>query len=123
MIEFGSVQRLAADLLGAGAKVVAGAREVVEHSSQRVEETAKTLAPGGPSLPDYAETITHEVHVDGSVVTGEIGPEKRGQGNLGHILERGTATSPPHPHVQPAGDQELDNLARELGHVGAWAVR
>lgn len=122
MFDSTGLQRLTADLLGS-ARVAVEAVEITEHAAQHVEDRARSLAPKGPSLPYYAETITHEVHVNGATIVGEIGPESGGQGSLGHILEDGTATSPPHPHLGPAIDEEMDAYAAELLTAGARAVR
>jgi hypothetical protein len=98
------LDKLAADLTSAG--VLAGVRavSVAQRLGAQLRDDARDLAPR-KDLPHYRGSITHEVIVSGGSVVAEVGPEKGGQGSLGHILEYGTATSAPHAHMEPALDR------------------
>lgn len=69
----------------------------------------------------YPRAITHTANVlDVSV---EIGPQLgRKQAFLGKILERGTATSPPKPHLVPAAEDVAPQFARALVDAARRAV-
>lgn len=104
---------LAADLASAGLRVGLAAGKVVEHHAREVRDTARQLAPR-TRLPHYAASITSEVNFGPGYVEGVVGPEKGGQGSLGHILERGSAVSPPHAHLGPALDRDGPDFMRDL---------
>lgn len=110
------LEELTADLRAAGDWTQRQAKRVVSDAGTRVRDDARRLAPR-TRLPHYAKAITSEDGVDtgtGSVYA-EVGPEKGGQGSLGHILEYGTSRTPPHAHLGPALDIEgprfIDALA------------
>lgn len=66
----------------------------------------------GKHAKAYPWTVTFDdVQVGLTGASTEIGPESRGQGNLGHLLEYGSATSAPHNDGGRALDGELPNLA------------
>lgn len=104
------------DLSGAGQWVGLQAGKLVGRSGDRVRDEARRLAPR-TRLPHYANKITAETRHVGHVVEAEIGPEKGGQGNLGHILEYGTAKSPPHAHLGPALDREAPDFVAYLAKL------
>lgn len=61
----------------------------------------------------YARSITFDLEDGGH--RAEIGPQiGRTQAFLGKILEFGTATSPPHPHMVPALEQELPRFQKAV---------
>ena len=109
------LERLVADLRSAGEWTQLKARDLVEKAGERVRDDARRLAPR-TRLPHYAAAITHEVYTERSsgVVGAEIGPEKGGQGSLGHILEYGTSRTPPHAHLGPALDREGPRFEHDL---------
>lgn len=116
MIEETGLDVVIGDL--AKASIVAGlkAAKVLDASGERIVETGQRLAPT-TGLPHYAKTITHEVRVSKTAIEVEAGPERGGQGSLGHILERGTSNSPPHAHMGPSLDMEAPRALRDLGDV------
>lgn len=75
-------------------------------------------------LKQYPRSITHTVtDSSGSVVKAEVGPDKnRAQGALGNILEYGTSTRPPYPHLQPALDAEAEGFEKNLGDAAEEAM-
>jgi len=113
---------LVGDLAGAAVKVAGLAVVAVDASAKAVRDDARERAPR-KDLPHYAATITHDVEVGPSRVSAEVGPELGGQGSLGHILEDGTATSPPHPHLQPALEAREDTFVSAVADVGVEAMK
>lgn len=112
---------LARDLLSAGAKVEVEIRQLVEHTAGEITEDAKSrIAPERhPHLPYYADSITYDVDTHPGAVTAEIGPDaEKPQGELGEILERGSADSSPVPHLAPAVEEHLDGFAHKVGLIG-----
>lgn len=112
------LERLSADLRGAGDWFQLQARRVVTEAGVRVRDDARLLAPKR-GLPHYAKSITTDTTVDratGSVVA-EIGPERGGQGSLGGILEYGTSRTPPHAHLGPALDREGPRFTEALADL------
>ena len=105
------LERLVADLRGAGYRVQKQAGDLVGKAGIRVRDDARRLAPK-TGLPHYAASITSEKLL--GVAAAEIGPEKGGQGSLGHILEYGTSRTPPHAHLGPALDRESGTFVRAL---------
>lgn len=118
-VEMSDLNRLEADLLAAGA--LAGARilDIVEEWGADVEDEAKHLAPR-KGLQHYADTITHDVHVDGATIVGEAGPDREinGQAKLGHLFEYGTERLAPRAHMGPAHDRATPVAVRKIEDVG-----
>lgn len=112
------LNRLVADLRDASDFLQLEARKLLDDAGQRVRDDARRIAPR-TGLPHYAKTITSETGVDraSGVVYAEIGPEKGGQGSLGHILEFGTSRTPPHAHMGPALDQEGPRFTEALAKI------
>jgi hypothetical protein len=109
--------RFARHGLSVGPKVAA----VTAVAGRNTRDDARRFVQGMSHLPGYPRTITYELQVRGTQVVAEVGPEVGGQGSLGHIIEFGTATSPPHAHLGPAFDREvpgwLEHLQRIAGDV------
>ena len=114
MMDADGLNELIVDLSRAGLMAGIRADAVLEAAGRDIVKTARELAPT-TRLPHYAQTITHEVYVEGQAITVEVGPERGGQGSLGHILERGTVRTPPHAHLGPALDREAPDAVKRLG--------
>ena len=110
------LERLVADLRGAGFRFQRDARRLIDDAGKRVRDDARRLAPK-TGLPHYAGAITSETTIGARGPVAEIGPEKGGQGSLGHILEYGTSRTPPHAHLGPALDLETPNFVDALGNI------
>jgi HK97 gp10 family phage protein len=108
--------RLVDDLFKASDEAAVAARAVTQRSARKIRDDARRLAPR-TRLPHYAKSITYETTYALGGVVAEIGPEKGGQGSLGHILERGTVRTPPHAHLGPAFDMEEGNYLSALSKV------
>lgn len=112
------LEQLSADLRDAGQWFQLQAKDVVSEAGKRVRDDARRLAPRR-GLPHYADAITTETRTDrmtGSVEA-VVGPERGGQGSLGHLLEFGTSRTPPHAHLGPALDREEPRFREALADL------
>ena len=75
-------------------------------------------------LPHYPSTITHEMtRTVGGALDVEFGPESsRTQGGMGPGVEFGSANTGPRPHLFPAADDVVPQLARELAAAAGEAA-
>lgn len=112
------LDRLVADLDQATAKVHFGMVAATTAALRRAETQARRNASGYRSLPGYPRSITSEISVGLHDVTGKVGPERGGQGSLGHLIEHGSPTSGAHMHVHQAVDGEVDRWLRDLADAG-----
>lgn len=95
-------------LEAAGADAMSEGEKVVSKGSLNIKSKARELAPHGDHTPHYQNSINYDILVDpqGEII-GEIGPaEGRLQRGLGNLLEYGSENNPPHPHHEPALDEE-----------------
>jgi hypothetical protein len=113
-----SLDRLIADLDATTSKVHFGLRAATLAAGERAAAQARRNASGRRHLPGYPATITSEPSVGMAEVSAEVGPEKRGQGNLGHIIEHGGRYSRPHMDVHQAVEEELPRWYRAIADVG-----
>lgn len=118
MSDFGDLDRLAADLTKAGPLAGLRAVKVMRQTGKELQDEARNLAPKGPHLPAYAATITWELEVGPAGIMVEVGPEKGGQGSLGHLLENGTPTSAPQAHLGPALDRVGPDFVKRIAEIG-----
>lgn len=116
--DMSEVRALAADLLGSNGPVREGAKKSIKAGATRTKaESVKTIRGALSGSKSYAKhyprSIDYDILDDG--LAAEIGPSigKR-QAFLGKILERGTATSRPYPHLIPAAEAEQERIADGL---------
>lgn len=106
------------DLFGVAAELSAGgfaagrqAARIVEERATDVENVAKQLAP--VDTGNLRRSITHDVHSGG--LAADIGSDVE----YAEHVERGTASSPPQPYMEPALDEFeqpfIDDIARIPG--------
>lgn len=95
-------------LAAAAADAMAEGEAVVSKGSLNIKNRARQLAPKGPHTPHYEASINYDLTVDpAGEIVGEIGPaEGRRQRGLGNLLEYGGPHNAPHPHHEPALDEE-----------------
>lgn len=98
--------------------------KVVARGAFQVQKDARERAKRiGRHVRRYPYTITVDLARHGAEAAAEIGPEtQRGQGALGDILENGSPTSAPHPHMLPAGEAEAPRFARALEDLAVRLV-
>lgn len=117
MIDIEGLNELEASLAAASRQVQMRTPGVLDGSARRVRDDARRLAPRR-MLPHYANTITYQLTWAGTALEAEIGPEKGGQGSLGHILEYGSANNGPHAHHGPALDLEEPRFVEDMARLG-----
>ena len=117
------VVALAATLRAGAIAATGGVDRIAARNAAKVRDEARSTMAGSRTLPYYPAAITYERNYSDGSVAYDIGPEKGGQGSLGHLLEYGTSTRGPiKPHMGPAADAVQDDFADELGNLldGAW---
>ena len=108
VFDMSEVNALAEELVQSDAKVREEGKRVVKRGAMKVKRNSRSSirASVGRRHPKwYASSIDFDL--DDSGLAAEIGPKLgKKQAFLGKILEYGSATSPPHPHMNPAADEE-----------------
>lgn len=126
------LDEIAADLSKASLTAGIEAAKVTAVGARKIRDDARRFAAGIAHAPNYPRTITYDLTVEragtGGYIEAEIGPDKdlvvgggnyRTPGNLGNILEYGTARNAPQAHLGPAFDREVPNWLEHLeGIVG-----
>jgi hypothetical protein len=120
--DFHEIETLIAQIDGAGVRAAHDIAAELNDVGREIRDDARQFAPGahGGVARHYPATITHEI-VDGGTAV-EIGPEKGGQGSLGHIFEYGTAHSAPQAHLGPALDRSEPTLAPRLAEAASRSL-
>lgn len=115
-----TLQQWMAELARETARVNAEAHRVVSRATDRVVADARKNArrTSGKAARQYPATITGETKNMGARITGEIGPERRGQGHLGPILENGSINNPPHRDLGRALDDEEPRFISSMSQIG-----
>lgn len=112
---------LARDLATAADAILEPLRAVVHRGANNVKRDARAAASGIRHAPTYPYTIGYDYEESADELQATIGPDvdlvvgggpKQTPGNLGVILEFGTATSGPIPHILPAGEREEPRFER-----------
>lgn len=107
IIDSSEVDRLVADMGAASRKVPAEVRKVVQKGSLNIKNDWREAWTGHAHAPSLPYAVTYDTTVKGTVVEGEIGPDKdKRQGALGNIYEFGTPNNAPIPGGQPSLDAE-----------------
>lgn len=122
MNDFSDLNRLAVDLSGADSRARRRIPAVLDRAGEAIRDDARAFAPGarGGRARHYPKAITHELVARGLAV--EVGPEKGGQGSLGHIFEYGTSRAQPQAHLGPALDRHVPDTVDALADVLADTV-
>lgn len=108
-------KELAEDLHDAAENAVDATRSVVSKGCLNIKKDIRRQWTGFKHAPDLPKAVTYDTDVKGTLVTGEVGPDKsRRQGALGNLLEGGSPTSAPHPAVMPAADREEPRFYKAL---------
>lgn len=83
------VTKLAADIGKVAPAVVAPLAGVLTKSSTAIRQDLRKGSKGHPRFPSFPSTITFDIRG----LSSEIGPEKRGAGNLGVLLYFGSVNN------------------------------
>ena len=119
-VDVHEIRVFARDLRMAGLKALAEGEKVVAKGSLNIKTRARQLIGHTPHLPYYAESISYDVYVRGETIDGEIGPvEGRRQRGLGNLLEYGGPHNRPHPHHEPALDEETPRFYKACEDLAA----
>lgn len=121
-VEHRELDRWVVKLDEAVSKAPEEATKVVAKGAMNVKREGRRLArrAAGRHARKYPYSIGYDLYQGLRGPTAEIGPEVgRGQGSLGGILENGSPTSPPHPHMRPAGEREAPRFERAMNDLAA----
>ncbi|MEU8371447.1 hypothetical protein [Micromonospora tulbaghiae] len=114
-VEHYGFRELAADLHSAAANAADEAEKVVKKGALNVKRDAAKRVTGLSHLPHYPRAIGYDVTRKGPVTEALVGPDtNKRQGSLGHLIELGSPTSAPRPHMLPAGDAEEPRFAKAM---------
>jgi hypothetical protein len=118
-VDISELLALAGDFQIAGMMAPQEAKAVVSKTALEIKNQARSnIAASGRGAgykKHYPSTIAYDLFDNG--MTAEIGPEKKGQGNLGNLLEYGSVNNAPLPHLGPALDNETPRFEDELTKV------
>lgn len=109
---------IARDLAAAAATAPVQAAAVVAKGAINVKDEARrnATASSGTHAALYPATIGYDITAGG--LAAEIGPARRGQGNLGPILEYGVnGHNPPHRDLGRALDSEEPRFLAEAAKL------
>jgi hypothetical protein len=122
-VDASDAKRLAATFGDAVEHLPADTRAVVQRGAWNIKRDAQRAVTGHPHLPHYPQAITYDTEQAGDTVTAEIGPDKtRRQGPLGNVLEYGSPTRPPIPHLGPALQNEQPRFEKALGDAAVKSL-
>lgn len=114
-VDSSDVKRLAATFDEAVRELPAETRKVVARGAYNIKRDAQRAVTGHPHLPHYPQAITYGTEQAGDTVTAEIGPDKtKRQGPLGNVLEYGSPSRAPIPHLGPALQAEQPRFEKAL---------
>jgi len=106
-LDFSDVEALALALARIGDDAESEGEKIVAKGALNIKKRAQELAPKGPHTPHYAQAISYDIRKKSGDIEAEIGPKRgRRQWGLGNLLEYGSVNNPPHPHHEPALDEE-----------------
>lgn len=117
MIRFDTseLSSLGRELITVSAKAAPAAVSLVEDSAREVRDMWKSNATStaGSHGRHYPNAITHEIHLNGLTIEGEIGPDSAlPQGGMS--FEYGSVNQPPHLDGQRAADVGEPMFARRM---------
>lgn len=84
-----------------------GAGELRDEWRRNAVVSSRYHARFYPATIDYSQ-------LPGATIDFEVGPRRKGQGNLGPILEFGSVNNPPHLDGQRAADDVIPRLERRV---------
>lgn len=108
------VEAFARDLGSVEGRMVPEVGKVVKKALQNVKDDARARVSSHPSWRKLAPTINYDTF---GLLSGEVGYDDRGQGELAGIAEFGSARHAPHPALVPASQAEADRFVQALADV------
>lgn len=100
------------------------AAAIVTKGATNIKRDARQRVSGLPHLPAYPYSIGFDPpRATRMQVSTEIGPDKdKRQGALGNVIEYGSPSRPPVPHLGPAAEAEEPRFARAVDEFMAKAL-
>ena len=107
-IDLSEFKSLSAGIGRASASLVAAESAVVEKALVNIKKGARENVSTDPTWKRLAHTINY----DKFGLTGVVGYDDHGQGELASIAEYGSARHAPHPALLPAARDELQRFEK-----------
>ena len=122
IFDFHELTRLKADIEREAHQIVSETGAVVKKGATNIKTDwrSNAAASSGVHAAQYPATINFDMKGD---LEAEIGPDKRGQGNLGNLLEYGSVKNPPHSDGKRAADKEEPRFEKELEKLSDRLLR
>lgn len=117
-------EQFATILLNAAREAPGEAKDVVKDNAQQLRGNARRNAAAANPVHARAVPGTINFDVEGGGLSAEIGYDKRGQGNLGAILEyaNGGARNSPQRNLGRALDMQEPRFMDDLGDMGERVI-
>jgi len=112
-IDLSEFKSLSASIGRASAALVAAESAVVEKALVNIKKGARENVSTDPTWKRLAHTINYEKFG----LTGVVGYDDRGQGELASIAEFGSARHAPHPALLPAARDEAPRFEKATLNV------
>lgn len=107
-LDLSEFKALSASLGRASAAMVAAERAVVTKALVNIKKGTRANVSMDPTWKRLAHTVNFDQHG----LTGVVGYDDRGQGELASIAEYGSARHAPHPALLPAARDELPKFEK-----------
>jgi hypothetical protein len=117
-LDLSEFKELSASLGRASAAMVAAERAVVAKALVNI----KTEARANVSTHPQWKRLAHTINYDQAGLTGVVGYDDRGQGELAGIAEFGSARHAPNPALLPAARDEAPRFEKATADVAAGVI-
>jgi hypothetical protein len=117
-IDLSEIEQLSASLAKIPEAVKRDARPVVQKGLLNIKDETRKNIPSR-YWNRLAYTVTYSTT---AALSGEVGYEDRGQGELAGIYEFGSARRAPHPTLFPAAKAEAPRFEKALADLAAKAL-
>ena len=117
-LDMSEFKSLSASLGRASAAMVAAERAVVEKALVNIKKGTRENVSTNPTWRRLAGTVNYDL----AGLTGVVGYDDRGQGELASIAEYGSARHAPHPALLPAARDELPRFEKATADAISSAI-
>jgi hypothetical protein len=117
-LDLSEFKELSASLGSASAAMVVAERAVVAKALVNIKTDARSLVSNHPTWSRLEPTLNY----DQAGLTGVVGYDDRGQGELAGIAEFGSARHAPHPALLPAARNEAPRFEKATLDAAAKAI-
>ena len=123
LIDASDLDRLAADLQAAPAKVIPALVPTANKAGVNIKKSLRKAASGHRRLPRLPASIEYAVEVSPTSVTVDVGwLHPTGQGHLENIAVYGTARTAPVVNIVPPLTDEVPRFMRFVAQAAAEAL-